>query len=419
MESFSPTSEALRTTSGIALITYFALQDESDARKTWDALLTSLKIDRHSISFSETDRSANHPMVATSGKNSAFFTILYRTIAVGVFLASDEDFSGDKRAVFQSSRASIGTTTVYIGSAGTIETALPLEFRGTVNISQDSGLVPVKLGCEHHLFAYLTSESNEALAFLPKHFTKIDSLLHHLDATVPLYKDLASNAMEKRKKADEKIARLLSEQVVGEHSVEGIKTLENDVDHLAALYASLAADLSLLRKSRDSLAQDLRHLDRMRSLGYDPDNFSIEGHKTILEELGIAATRLDESLEDLHAAITIVGNKVELMRSRENVTLQKEALSLQVSAGFIEFIILFYYALHSWETLVTKEHLERIPAIFQALIVVTFSGLIVGFTHEISKRYRGENHGYMKPVLLGTGAVIVIGLMGSLPTLLK
>ena len=98
-------------------------------------------------------------------------------------------------------------------------------------------------------------------------------------------------------------------------------------------------------------------------------------------------------MNEVKAAIDVVQTQVDLMRSKEsvelqrqfnlvlaqNVDLQRKSLTLQIAAGFVEFIVIAYYSLSIWKNLSDPNIFHHIPAILTLII----AGLVWpgGFWH--------------------------------------
>lgn len=410
----------------LAHFVYFSSKDEVDARITWQALAGASNIDKSELTVETTGETlSSSPIIASSDRASVFFSIHHNTIAVGATFELEEgagsgslDLDNTSRTIWNASPSAIGNTSVLAAGAEGLANAAELVFGQTLPpIPAAENLFLIRLGDGRHLYAYGTKSFEDPIDFFAKSLTRVDGLLHKLEKIVPHFKEQASAILDKRDTCEKTVASILNEQVDGEGSdKERSGMLEADVRRLAEIYADLTGDLSVIRKSRDMLERDLDYLsDQLGTLNYNPDRFGLDGFREVLDDIGKASERLDESLNNVQAAIVIVGTRVELLRSKENITLQKEALSLQVAAGFIEFIILFYYALHSWETLVTPARFERVPAGFRALLTLAFAGIVVALTHQISKAFRGESRGYLVTILMVAATVGVLFLMAVLP----
>ena len=53
---------------------------------------------------------------------------------------------------------------------------------------------------------------------------------------------------------------------------------------------------------------------------------------------------------------------------------------------FIEFVVVFYYSLHSWEILARAEAFHHIPAVVQFMAVLVFTASVIICTHFAAKK---------------------------------
>jgi multisubunit Na+/H+ antiporter MnhB subunit len=114
-------------------------------------------------------------------------------------------------------------------------------------------------------------------------------------------------------------------------------------------------------------------------------------------------------------AIDVIRMKISIERGRETIELQHESISLQVAAGFIEFIVVFYYTLNSWKILAGKVFSTLSPGVI--LITLTaFSSSVVLFTHAVAaarkekKRFTAEMATSLGLILLFTSLMFLLTL---------
>ncbi|MHB0977407.1 MAG: hypothetical protein ACYC1U_09485 [Candidatus Aquicultorales bacterium] len=405
-------------------IAYFAPADDQSAREVWRRFSSSLGLSAQDPAVFEGSMEFS-PLVLHGDGKLLFFSVRRDAIAVGAIASYTDPMQVDDfkaamdEALIETVASNFGTTTFLGADSPGAAAEIQAVFGVTSTGPHVEGLSPIKLGGGDHSFAHIAPESGKTLSFLANVMLAVDARLHKLEITVAHYREQMRGVLEKRKACDGTVASIMNErrpESMGD--AERTRALEADVRRLAELYSDVLADLSLIRRSRDGLARDIRYLnDRTASTELGGLHFGVAEFADALEELKAAASRLDESLAGVQAAINVVSTKVELMRSRETVGLQKEALSLQVAAGFIEFILLFYYTFHSWEAVVGLERFEHMPAVFRVILTILFSGLSVAFTHEISKRLRGEKKALVPALFMLAGAVGTVLLMIALPYL--
>lgn len=256
-----------------------------------------------------------------------------------------------------------------------------------------------------------------------------------------------------RKEADGDTGRVLHRagSAAGAGSVED---LEKKIEVLSDTYGRLASDLMVLSKNRNVIEDEASRFQRaLDSLvrGGD-DGFAAKGVDEARAATGrggkegqgdslrrFVARRSQEhftelereadlsrsSLSSVEAAIGVVRTQAELLRSREtaisqeqtktlldqNVHLQKEGVALQAAAGFIEFVIVYYYSLHSWAILAGEELFARLPTGLVAGLVLFFAATALVGTHFIARVLATRR--WLHPGLV-VSAVLLLGALAAM-----
>jgi len=208
-----------------------------------------------------------------------------------------------------------------------------------------------------------------------------------------------------------------------ETGMEKIAILEKEIDDLSKAYEKIANYRYMLKNAQNTIKEDLRRLETCLSSFYikSPESKYITTHKDFLEQLKVEDGHLSVSLEGIKMAIDVVDTKVGLLRGKESLMLQKqtqklqeEGTSLALASSFIEFILVFYYSLASWEHLATAEVLHRIPIVLQATLIGAFSLMAVICTHYLAISWREHwklNKGVLISIVLIGALVITIVLI--------
>ena len=206
---------------------------------------------------------------------------------------------------------------------------------------------------------------------------------------------------------------LLHRQVVGGTAeARGAAILENQITSLSRMFGVLATDALLIRQSSDSISRDIKRLTReFRQLGGPLDGpneigeYYLSRFNADLAEAEAERRNLDFARQNAQAAIEVVRTQVEILRAGEeaaiqqqsqeilsrSLVLQKERLALQVAAGFIEFVLVYYYVLKSWEDIAGAEAFDRISVPLRALVVGAFSGSVAVGTHYLAQVLQRES----------------------------
>ncbi len=198
--------------------------------------------------------------------------------------------------------------------------------------------------------------------------------------------------MNEKEEIDKSIGDLLHKSIVGETlNPRYIKTLEGDIDLLSSKYAILVNDGHLLRKARTTLEDDIDMVQaRLNEFGKIPSEGLeiIKGSMDLNESLKESEISIGYAIKNTKTAIDIVRTSVELLRSRENIFLQEEAISFEAAAGVLGFIIIFYYSLTSWLHILGEVRFEIIPPVTRFLTIFLFTSSAVLLTHFLGESYK-------------------------------
>lgn len=262
----------------------------------------------------------------------------------------------------------------------------------------------------------------------------LDLALRRLEVQAARCREEANRISRSRRASDDAIGRILHENVVMRKSGGGrIEQMHAETVELTSIYGLLASDSVILQEELDSLGDARRaaaktigriggnvesgfaSYERVAA-GADSefseyvDRTASDGQLRVEGEQGYLHTSLDKA----KTAIDVVRTHVELDRSEQNLKLQERALALQVAAGFVEFVLVFYYVLHSWEPLAGTHVFEAIPAWIRFAVILAFSGGVVAATDQIAEaiRERGRRRWIAVGVLLAVLVLLVASMFG-------
>lgn len=258
-------------------------------------------------------------------------------------------------------------------------------------------------GRDYYFLAAIDCESCLATTF-----PQMDSLIKKLKRETSHFREQRQAIVKQRAEIDNQVGALLHQQVISGGSTEtSAAQLEERIANLSRMFGLLATDSLLVRQAGDLLEKDTRLLGESLSamLDRDPHNpddigeYYMEVFDADLGEVAAEADHLDFSRQNAQAAIEVVRTQVELLRAGEeaaiqeqtrqllsrSLILQKERLSLQVAAAFVEFVLVFYYVLKSWEGILGQEAVEHITPGVRALLVGSFSASAAVGTHFLAQ----------------------------------
>lgn len=282
-----------------------------------------------------------------------------------------------------------------------------------------------------HFYGYDIADNRQSVEFLTKDLPHLDLLLHKLKKEVQYFEEQRRAFEEQKTQVDKEINRSLHKKNLIDQNSENYKNeLEKEIGKLAELYGKLSNAIYITTSSKTTVERDLRkirNLDVRISAGNRQSEFSNYCERLFEEHLELLADEqrsLHLSLESAGAAIDLVQTKVELFRGNEamalqtqtkellnqNVKIQNELLSLQLAAGVIEFVLIFYYSLKSWDGILTYKLTDLIHPLVKLGTVSTFSLSLVVFTHFVANKIRKKPGG--KGMLIsGASLAISFALM--------
>jgi hypothetical protein len=252
-----------------------------------------------------------------------------------------------------------------------------------------------KEGRKEHVYVLTSSPSYDELEhFFTLDFPLFDFAIHKLHMERDYFQNQQKWILNEKAEIDKSLGEILHKRIVGETlDPKFIGMLEKDIDALSSKYGILVNDGHLVRKARTSLKEDIglvySHLTEFAKVpaeGLDILKRSIELEKKLEE----AETSISFAIKNTKTAIDTVRTHVDLIRSRENIFLQEEAISFQIAAGFLEFIIIFYYSLTSWLHLLGEGRFEIIPVSTRFLLIFIFTSLAVLLTHFVGVSYKNK-----------------------------
>lgn len=259
---------------------------------------------------------------------------------------------------------------------------------------------------------YYALSAEDPGAFTTTVFPEFDSLVKKLSRTATYFEDQRRTILDERSEVDREVGALLHRQVVTGTAGAFVTTaLEEQINNLSRMFGLLATDSLLVRQSSDSLSRDIKllnsELKRLVGPGFTDEigAYYITRFRLDLAEADAESRNLDFSRQNAQAAIEVVRTQVEIMRAGEeaaiqqqsreilshSLVLQKERLALQVAAGFIEFVLVFYYVLKSWEGVAGIDPVEHISPLLRLLVIGGFSAAASVGTHFLARALQHQS----------------------------
>ncbi|RJQ45684.1 MAG: hypothetical protein C4534_04075 [Gaiellales bacterium] len=238
---------------------------------------------------------------------------------------------------------------------------------------------------------------------------EVDSVLKKLGKTAKYFAHQRQTIVKERLQVDKEVSAILHERVVAGGDTYDPDRLERDIAVLSRMFGVLATDSQLVRRAAEQIEKDRHRLDfalsPVRASGGARDEateYFTTRYDSELASARAEGVNLDFSRGNAQAAIEVVRTQVDLLRAGEeaalqaqtkeildrSLLLQEERLALQVAAGFIEFVLVFYYTLKSWEGVVGHGIFDHVPSLLRLLVVAgVAAGATIG-THSLAAAIR-------------------------------
>lgn len=403
----------MQSKEAVVHLLYFIKEKDDEIKNTWHAITQLLKEGREERIFEEYNRltlvRAFHAPRATVSLYIRGDVVVLQLL----ILSPEEDISLSKRL----KDAALGEMSLFLG-----ETIL--------FISEDKEKIKRLYGgitwrrselSQGELYLLEREKDRESyllLSPLPEQdffikFVYIDLLGRKISREAELFLEQRQAIRLKRKEFEKEASQLLGEKC------PDLEAFEKVVEKLSFIYIELAQYLEWVSSTITTLREDIHELEeeikglitgedeifseRLNSYAYALDVLMYERENFILAQ------------EKVKNAIDVIRMKISIERGRETIELQHESISLQVAAGFIEFIVVFYYTLNSWKILAGKVFSTLSPGVI--LITLTaFSSSVVLFTHAVAsarkekKRFTAEMAASLGLILLFTSLMFLLTL---------
>jgi hypothetical protein len=222
------------------------------------------------------------------------------------------------------------------------------------------------------------------------------------------HRDQRMTIAAEREDLERELSGILYSNLMPATRHEQMDILEEDMARLSRGYGVLTANHRLLTEGIGKLREQSGALEKELQDGelqLDPRiaEAIMNPLQSELGRLQELVVELRDSRQNYQAGIDVVEGKVEMLLNRESLQLQqkvmqvlemgnsmqRQSLTLQVSASLIEFIILAYYGLSLWKYIYLTGY-ESVPAWGHALLTTIFAGDVVYLTHLVAETIQGE-----------------------------
>ena len=268
-------------------------------------------------------------------------------------------------------------------------------------------------------YVFEPAQSPQALRVITDYLPAVDAGLQKLAKIAVYFRSQREIIDKERLAANKQLSATLHAQVVKSTTGRAwADTLEEQVGQLATIYGKLASNASIIKDAHFNILRELAAVDVHLRAASLPGEAAATFVDEVKEEYAVLARELQQSGELLvvptgqaAAAIDVLRAQIDILRSRQNLELQEEGLALQVGAGFVEFILVFYYSLASWEHLAGLERFEAVSALSRGFLVLFFAAAVVAATHQAGQYATGKAVGLWRLATALAVPVIIVGVM--------
>ena len=401
-----------------AYLIYFTQDAWNEIEEVWNLFSnTTCNID---LKNNQTNiRSLCGTSFSFQNKKSEIALYAYRdTIVVCLFSESPDT------RLFEESLKKLKITPIARSSL-TIGKIMKIEDKSDT-ISLEKGELKLHAG-ETNNYVYSTSLKKDLKEFITTTFIRLDIALHRISKFSTLFKRQMDQISDERVEIDKNVGQTLHKGITKDiPSEERLMYQEMRINDLSKMFEKLVNHGISLKNSEEILTRELREIEEfIVSKEFKPGRDTIRKKIRPFLELKEAINReyrlVENSVQNIRAAIQVVQTKVGLIRSSETVTLQRdmkrlqeEGISLQMAASFIEFVIVFYYGLGVWKIL-ADDVFHYIPAWIVFVVISCFALSVTAFTHFIGKS-RMQNWKISRALIISAVLMISIWIIAEILT---
>lgn len=402
---------------------YFLKSSEEAFRSTWAALVSAwkLKEDITSGELRSKVQSGQPSVIASVAADTIkmkcllfkdiitieiFFTApnIQPDNQIELWLTHLQTIEQKRKELAKSTSSIVGETTVLVSSTSDVnKTTEQLELvfpqARLVQTELKGGLL-VHLAVadkekEHrHYYSYLPEGSSGTVDFLTKLFLVPDVLTQIVQRKANFYFKQSLSIKKGRTEVDRVINDILHRPAAKMERAT-ISLMEDEVEKLSSNYTSLANNVNLLKKSYTETEKEVEMLqEELVKFEIDPSQVNgfhslyIMPIREMIESFKTEAKLQQESLHNAKTAIDIIRTQVELARGGQSLSLQERTTLFLVAGGFIEFIMVFYYTLHTWNIMIGDKRFENLAAPMRFMLAMFFAAALVVATYFAAESIR-------------------------------
>ncbi|MFX1465188.1 MAG: light-harvesting protein [Promethearchaeota archaeon] len=405
---------------------YFHIDDDKEINEVWNYLTKEYEKDADgAVCALEPTKDSTISISLAPGDTSGIYLSCFHDVAtIGILFYSEDTTLQDievKRNHLEN----------FLSSAIGEATVLIVEKEEQLKVAEEtfsefkfieSG---ISFGKLYHFFNEdrgfyfcLPFEKDSLFDFLVEELPLFDVSFQSLDKKVKYFQDQLQLMQQERIEADKFVSKLLYSGIGKKQTdVERIEVLEKEIDDLSQLYEKIANYTYMIKNSILTVRNELMFLDEyLSSLSIERrlESEYIQMNKRFQDRLETEGSLLSNTLTGIKTAIDIVDTKVGLQRGKESLTLQQqtqhlqeEGTSMQMATSMIEFVLVFFYSLESWEILSSHDVFVLIPVVLKVGLIGSWAFMAVIATHFLALSWR-ENWKLNKGVVISFAILIAI-----------
>ena len=262
---------------------------------------------------------------------------------------------------------------------------------------------------DFHQIMLLKGQYDEDL--LLRDFPALMANVLNLSQKMNFYKEQTYTISYEKTQLDAKVGAVMRQNFMDlKDNKSKLELLEEMVNSLGQVYITFSSNAAVLLNIQTVFEKE-HHVTntKLHKVMTDQNNyfhqkFVIPAEEFLKDTYGLIK-QIQISISNAKTSIDILQAQINLIRSNDNLIiqqqmrqvlnqnleLQQEAVTLQIGAGLIEFIVVMYYSLSIWKTL-APDSLHHIPGAVSFIIVFSFAALVVWGTHKTSKHMINKKH---------------------------
>ncbi len=405
---------------------YFHIDDDKEINELWDFLTQEYDKDTDgAVCTLEPTSDSTISISLAKGDQSGVYLSCFRNVAtIGILFYSEnttlQDIDDQRNQLENFLSSQIGEATILIVDK---EEQLKIaketfsEFK-LIESKITFGKLYHFLDEDRGIYFCLPFEKDLLFDFLVEELPIFDVSFQSLDKKVKYFQDQLKLMEQERVAADKFVSKLLySGMGKKETDAERIEVLEKEIDDLSQLYEKIANYTYMIKNSILTVRNELMILDECLAsfcIERRLESEYVQMNRTFQNKLETEGSLLSNTLTGIKTAIDIVDTRVGLQRGKESLTLQQqtqhlqeEGTSMQMATSMIEFVLVFFYSLESWEILTSHEVFVLIPVVLKVGLIGTWAFMAVIATHFLALSWR-ENWKLNKGVIISFAILIAI-----------